>query len=382
VLAAAATNFKNLFITHNAAYHLNNGQMAVLKAFQDALVFRITNIGDNTLRNELMSLCNGSGWARVPENPVSGSLSYKLRTSRRMIGKKYQEGLPAGHPDEKGRKPMGALKSAMTINSEKLYQDAIKPALDLANAASAADKTEALAILTGDNTGTGEWAASTINGWFSRSKIGPVSFPKVSLPRQCALFIYSLVGCGDTARFTGKQLLGTQNVVAGSIPVFTTASLGFGSKGYSKDDRSLRGNLIIKYAPAKLQSAVTAAKNVLTAGPAASPAFVGGFLIAGVLSGKEHESDHPIVEHSILIFAVSGKQFLFWDPDVGSANILKYGAQLGVSLGLLVHDQSEADTPRMTTGEDFADLFDIDGNGFHRQNPNRHRYQVLTLASV
>jgi hypothetical protein len=358
-LEASAQVFKDVFDTNNATYHRTQGQFAVVGAMQEVLRGTIFGINNTALREELLNLMRENAWS---------SLSSALRSSNVRVGQTYQNGLPAGHPDKS--KPMGVLRSASIVNTTQAYQDATATARQLLADASVspADRAAARQILD-DVSGTGQWAYNTINQWLGASRIGPMAFDKVSLPRQAALFLNSLVMCGSAAQFTAKQLLNTRGIPPQSLPAFSPVTLTSLSE---KDSRSTPGNLILNYERSRLQNVIQAATAVFAAG---------GFLVAGCLSGKDYEAaDHPFPEHYILLFAVSGAQFLFWDPDVAVTNIQELGMRLGPAIGALFYDTTDPSKPKFSTGLDFADLLAVDASGHHVGHRVRHRYQVVTLA--
>jgi hypothetical protein len=183
------------------------------------------------------------------------------------------------------------------------------------------------------------------------------------------LYLTATTLCAGVAGSTARQLAKTPPLNPTPIPAFTPVSL---SSTASKDARSVKGNLILKYSAAQLQTAMTAASAVLNAG---------GYLVAGVLSGREwEEKDHPFPEHYILLFAMEGNHLLYWDPDTSSANITELGNRLGYALGIITYDTTDPALPTLTTGFDFNDLFTIDGGGYHRAFRNRHRYQIAVLS--
>ena len=106
----------------------------------------------------------------------------------------------------------------------------------------------------------------------------------------------------------------------------------------------------------------------------------GGYLVAGCLSGRKHEDDHPPIEHYILLFAVADNMFLFWDPDVSVTNIAELTSKIGPAVGVMIYDNTDSTRPKLSTGLNFSDLSDIDINGHHTNHRKRHRYQVMTLA--
>jgi hypothetical protein len=357
-LEASAQAFKDVFDTNNATYHRMQGQFAVVGAMQEVLRGVIFGINNTALREELLDLMRGSGWS---------GLSNALRSSNVRVGQTYQNGLPAGHPDKS--KPMGVLRSTSIVNITQAYKDATATARQLIADTSVppADRAAAKQILD-DVSGTGQWAYNAVNQWLGAPRIGPMLFDKVSLPRQAALFLNSLVMCGSAAQFTAKQLLNTRGIPPQSLPAFPFTTLTGLSE---KDSRSTTENLMLNYEPARLQNAMQAATSILAAG---------GYLVAGCLSGKVYEAaKHPFPEHYILLFAVSGAQFLFWDPDVSVTNIQALGMRLGPAIGVLFYNTADPSKPKLSTGLDFADLSAVAPDGHHVDHPVRHRYQIVTL---
>lgn len=355
-LVDAAKAFRNLFDTHDATYHRLGGQFSVPDAMREQLRVKIFGIENAALREELLNLIRGSSWV---------SLKNGLRSANVRIGQGYQKALPVGHADK--AKPIGTVKSDQTVASTQVYQSATARARELMATASAADKAIAKDVLD-DNTATGDWAYGAVNQWLAAATIGPRVFPKISLPRQAAVWVNSLVMCGSTAASTARQLLKTRGVASSSLPAFAATSL---SSPAQKDSRSSTGNLMLAYQSAPLQTALTKAAALLTAG---------GYLVAGCLSGKEYEKDqHPFPEHYILLFAAQGNRYLYWDPDTTSTDIDDLRTKLGPAIGILVHDTTDAARPTFTTGFDFTDLSTINGAGNHIDHPSRHRYQVATL---
>lgn len=354
-LTAAAKTFRDLFDTNNATYHRLGGQFAVPDAMREPLRGKIFGIGDTTLREELLSLIRGAGW---------GDLTDALRSAGIRIGLAYQKALPAGHADKS--KPIGTVKSSQSVAAAPAYRTATARARELMARASAADRAIAAEVLD-DNSANGEWAYGAVNQWLAAPTIGPRVFPKISLPRQAALWVNSLVMCGSTAASTARQLLKTRGIASSSLPAFATTSIS----GLTQlDSRSSADNMILAYQAAPLQSVLTKATALLTAE---------GYLVAGCLSGKKYEKgQHPFPEHYILLFAVHGNRYLFWDPDVTSTDIGDLRNKLDPSIGILVHDTIDAARPTFGTGFDFNDLTTLTGN-YHDAHRVRHRYQVATL---
>ena len=357
-LETAAQAFKQLFTDNGSEYHLLGGQFALVRAMRAALKTRIYDINDTALREALLALVEGDGW---------GDLSGALRSAGVRIGQAYQNGLPAGHPDK--TKPLGVLRSGSTVTGTTAYTSATTSARAKMNAAqvSAADKAVATAVLN-DSTANGAWAYGRVNQWLGQPKLAAATFDKVSLPRQCALFLDSLVMCGSASQFTAKQLLKTRNVAAQSLPAFTPVTL---TNLNAKDDRSTTTNLMLNYTPSQLQTVVAAARTLLSGG---------GYLVAGCLSGRKYEAgEHPFPEHYILLFAADDNTFLFWDPDVSVTDIAELSGKLGPAIGVLFYDNSDAARPKLSTGLNFNDLSNVDISGHHTKHPKRHRYQIVTL---
>ncbi|MBS7699819.1 MULTISPECIES: hypothetical protein [unclassified Chelatococcus] len=358
-LETAAQNFRQLFTDNGSEYHLLGGQFALVRAMRAALKTKIYDINDIALREALLALTEDDGWSDLVD---------ALRSTGSIHNHKpYRDGLPAGHPDK--AKPYGVLRSGSRVNGTAAYTSATASARDKMNAAqvSLADKAVATAVLS-DNTASGEWAYGRVNQWLGQPKLAPATFDKVSLPRQCALFLDSTVMCGSASQFTAKQLFRTRNVDTQSLPAFSPVTL---TSLNAKDSRSTDTNLILNYTPNTLQSTVAKATALLSAG---------GYLVAGCLSGRKHEDDHPPIEHYILLFAVADNMFLFWDPDVSVTNIAELTSKIGPAVGVMIYDNADSTRPKLSTGLNFSDLSDIDINGHHTNHRKRHRYQVMTLA--
>jgi hypothetical protein len=372
-LEAAAKAFKQAFDTRGATYHRAYGQFAAQIAMQEALKAQVNTITDTTLKNELMSLVDGKGW---------DDLSYKLYHSPIMNDQPYQLSLPDGHVDKK--RTTGIVKDKSSINTTLDYQKATDSARKLlANTSlSDADKKMADNILN-DQSGTGAWALAFMNNWLNTLPLGPLPFgkvfpfDKVSLPRQCALFINSLVMCGELAIKTARKLYEALPLQPTSLPAFPVTWVtteGEVDKARSK----AAGNMIQTYNPGKLKAAIDKATALLAAG---------GYLVAGVLSGEKHETNHPYPEHYIMLFAVSGNMFLFWDPDAVTTQIEDLGKKLnppqdellGPALGVLFYDTTDPAKPTFSTARNSIDLENLDNNGNHRSYYRRHRYQVVKL---
>jgi hypothetical protein len=358
-LTAAAKAFRDLFDTNNATYHLLGGQFSVPDVMREQLRGKIFGIQDSALLEELLNLIRGSSWDTLTE---------ALRSAPVRISQAYQKALPAGDVDKS--KPIGAVKSKQTVGTTQAYRAATAHARELMAGVSAADKTLAREVLD-DNTATGDWAYGAVNQWLNKPTIGPHTFDKVSLPRQAAVWVNSLVMCGDTAEKTAGKLLNTRVNTQGfdpaSLPAFAKTTL---SGLTQTDSRSTEHNLMLAYQSAPLQAAMDKATALLTAG---------GYLVAGCLSGKEYQKgQHPFPEHYILLFAAQGNRYLYWDPDTTTTDIDDLRTKLRPAIGILVHDTSDPAHPTFTTGFDFADLSTINGD-YHTAHPKRHRYQVATL---
>jgi hypothetical protein len=372
-LIGDAQAFRKLFTDNQASYHLESGQFAVFEAFRQHFKSKIYDIDNSSLRNELLALSDKQSYSQTDGWPV---LSSELQSSDVRVGQKYKDSLPATDSDKS--KPTGCLRSRAIVNQTTAYKKATARARQLMadSSVSAADRTLAATLLD-DVSGTGEWAATVTYAWLGGSSLGALSFDKTSLPRQCALYLFALVGCGSTAESTARKLMKAKPAT-GSIPplpTMTLTTLSQKDKRSTEADkaRSIKGNLILTYASTQLQTSITAAIQVLAAG---------GYLNAGCLSGIDHESDHPPIEHYILIFANKDKQFLFWDPDTSATNIRSAASQLGPAIGILTYDTTDPSQPTFSTGTDFEDLKNVDPSGNHERNPQRHRYQIMTLAKI
>ena len=358
-LVKAAKDFKQIFRDNQAEFHVLGGQFALVDSMGDALRGMIATVSDTPLRTALLALVGGDGWDALSEGLGSAG---GIRNS-----KPYRDALPDGHPDKP--KPYGVLRSASTVMAAAVYTTTTANARQLMNAAdvSAADKALATAILT-DHTANGDWAYGQVNQWLGQTKLGPAIFDKSSLPRYYALYLDSLIMCGSAAQFTAKQLFKTRAVSTQTLPSFPAVTL----TGLSaKDSRSTANNLMLNYNATRLQNAMEKAATLLNAG---------GYLVAGCLSGMKYEADaHPFPEHYILLFAADDKTFLFWDPDVLSADIHEMKDQLGKAIGVLFYDDTDPTRPKFSTGIDFDDLSGIETDGDHKKFPERHRYQIVTL---
>jgi hypothetical protein len=368
-VAPAVSEFRALFTDRQAKYHVEYGQFAVVEASREQLAVNAYDIKDTALKREILELIRETGW-----NTLAGT---KFGPGVK-VGKTYQEGLPAGHPDK--HKTIGVVRSAVKVAADPVYQAATRAARLAMVGVDAADRAVAQQILD-DPSATGQAAYDSVNKWLALPALGPMTFPALSLPRQVAMYINCKVQCGSAANATGLLLLKARGINPASVASFAHTTLA------TKTDRDSRspkgtGNMILKYKPQALANAMTAASAVLA----------NGYLIAGCLSGAEFEPDeHPFPEHYFLIFKALGNKFLFWDPAVSATNITAPAShataftQMGPGIGVLAYDTSDPARPMFSTGYDFTDLNDVvteekhDFWGDHKFYTRRHRYQVATL---
>jgi hypothetical protein len=358
-----AAAFKKLFVDNGALNQFENGQFTVSSAMQEKAYSRAYTLQRATLATALSSLIKGSGRPGDPDRSRAGQLLAALSKSGMLISGRERRSLPEGHADK--AKPIGCVRGNVVVAKQPIYGKETKDAHDAMNdpAVTPEDKAEAKAILD-DTSATGDWAASTTYAWLGKSKLEPIDFDSVSLPRYIALHFFAKVGCGSTAGATGLQLLGSRGISAASVPKISETLI-------DTSKRDPEGKLlVIKYSESKLANAINKTKAVLTAG---------GYVLAGCVSGLIQDPDHPPVEHYILIFGFEGDRFLFWDPDVSVTDIAIYADSLPSPIGLLYYKSGPGS--RFSTAEDDADLTDLDGDGMHNRHPKRKRYQVVLLTN-
>jgi len=374
-LESAAAAFKKLFIDNNAKYHLEGGQGALTREMRRLLVDKVWSMGADSLKNELVDLLQGSGQSAMRRSLFHSEVRLSQAEVERL---KIDD---PSHPD--ASKLAGVLKSNSIVNTTRTYRETTATARRLMAdpSVSAADRTLAVDILD-DKSASGNWSFNTLANWMSRPTLGPVVFDKMSLPRVLALALNSTVQCAPIAGATAMKLYRTRGTTPASAPAFTARTFAMAASKKSLrpqdvDDRSTSNNLMLRYNPAQLASAMQEARTLLA--PTLSSA---GYLSAGCLSGFKWEYDeHPFPEHFILIFAAYNNTLLFWDPDATSTDITEFGNRLGINIGLLYYDQSDPAKPTLSTGVDFVDLSTLSG-GDHATHQRRHRYQISALSKV
>lgn len=392
-----AKSFKQQFIANNAKYHLEGGQIAPNMEMARQLVAKVDAIkamsagdGVDELKKALRDLLQGAGQSEMRKALKGDAVRWGDNDIYRDLKKR-----DPGHPDFK--KPLGVLRTFSIVNTTTTYRETTAAARRLLTRATLSDADRKFVTeMLDDKSANGDWSYNYLIKWMS-DPLGPLDVTeKMSLPRVLALFLNGTVQCAPMAAATARKLYKSRGITSASTPAFPTRIFAEQPdkkvpKLRPKDEdtdpgRSTKGNLILRYNPAQLESAMQAARSLLANGDPAHDAHA-GYLVAGCLSGFQWENvltvgekrAQPFPEHYILIFAADNDTLLFWDPDTYSTNITEFGERLGVNIGLLYYDHSDPAKPTLSTGVDFADLSTLNG-GEHKAHFRRHRYQVADLV--
>lgn len=220
-------------------------------------------------------------------------------------------------------------------------------------------------MLSPDPEATAQWAAQKYSSvWTSPGMTNVPYGILVTADKIKVMYDYEKDKCYRTA-----QSMGAKTVLAKASGLKSKSTNYSGGQIAGARIASGGTRDIIKYGSSQsLDSAVSAIVSAMSAGYA---------YVFGVLSGVQLETAWPNPEHYVLVFAqgtLNGKQaFLFWDPDAGVTRIKSRG--WGFGFGLIFHADGH-----LSTAEDQSDLDNVNADGDHVNNTDRHCYQVFLAA--
>lgn len=220
----------------------------------------------------------------------------------------------------------------------------------------------AVKLLTPDPQATTQWAAQQYGAVWTSS--GMTSVPgsiEITADKIKVMFDYEADKC-----FRTSKAMGVKTVVAMGSKLAPNPQNYSGGQIANAAKTSSGNRDVVTYNSKGLDAAVSDIVKAMTAGYA---------YVFGVLSGAQGSVTNP--EHYILAFAqgtLNGKQaFLFWDPDAAVTNLKSRG--WGAGFGLIFHQGGH-----FSTAEDQSDFDNVDGDGDHLNNTDRHCYQVFLAA--
>lgn len=217
-------------------------------------------------------------------------------------------------------------------------------------------------LLTPDPQATTQWAAQQYGAvWTSSGMTSVPSGIEITADKIKVMFDYEADKC-----FRTSKAMGMKTVVAMGSKLAPNPQNYSGGQIANAAKTSSGSRDVVTYNSKALDAAVSNIVKAMSAGYA---------YVFGVLSGTQGSVTDP--EHYILAFAqgsLNGKQaFLFWDPDAAVTNLKTRG--WGQGFGLIFHADGH-----LSTGEDQSDFDNVDGDGDHVNNTDRHCYQVFLAA--
>ena len=223
---------------------------------------------------------------------------------------------------------------------------------------------ETFKVFSPDPGATPQWAAGLWNGLWATGGISAA--PMISRPTAAKVLAArnrEVSACHDTAfSIARKFLLAKKSSAKPSKKAYSAGQMAGAALRTSGDRQT------VIYNPTAFGAEI---------GKLRASMLDGYIYVVGALSGLNHTNvgmAFPNPEHWLVVFAQEGDTFVFWDSDLGTADISDLPTW-GPGFGLLF-----ARNNHFSTAVDSPDFDDLDSDGNHLNNTARHRYQVY-LAS-